>query len=106
MKNLIIALLATLIMLSGCIGSSLVRKLYDKDGRLIKSLEVNNLKGMVNTEMKSLRMTIRDGNDFFVVFNFTDSNVTDSPESATAIGDAVTNVMSGGASGLAKEALK
>ena len=106
MKNLIVAMLAVLIMLSGCIGSSLVRKLYDKDGRLIKSLEVNNLKGMVNTEMKSLKMTIQDGNDFYVVFNFTDSNVTDSPESAVAIGDAVTNVMTGGASEIGKEVFK
>lgn len=106
MKNLIVALLACLIMMSGCIGSSLVRKLYDKDGRLIKSLEVNNLKGMVNTEMKSLRMYIQDGNDFFVEFYFTDSNVTDSPESMDAIGDAVTNVMTGGASEIGKEVLK
>ena len=81
---------------AGCIGSSLEWTVR-ADGS--KTLKINNLKAMVNTQTKSLAMNVTtDGNDFSAKLLVIDSNVSDSPESATAIGDAVTNVMTGGAS--------
>ena len=104
MKRLLLSLTVCL-SLCGCIGSSMTWKVYE-GGKLVKELKVNNLKAAVNTSAKSLAMNVTDGNDFSARILIVDSNVVASPESATAIGDAITNVMTGGASGVVKGALK
>jgi hypothetical protein len=88
--------------LAGCIGNSLTR--FDPaTGK--KTLELRNLKSMVNTQTGSLALNIQDGN-FVAKLLVIDSNVADSPESATAIGSAITEVMTGGASKVAEKAVE
>ncbi len=92
---------------AGCIGNSLKREIYDKDtGKLVSRLEITNLKSMVSTQTKSLALSVKDGNDFSATLLVIDSNVVASPESAEAIGDAFSNVLTGGVSGALKGAVK
>jgi hypothetical protein len=96
MKTCILLCLC-LCLIAGCIGNSLEWTVY-KDGKPEKKLKINNLKGAVNTQTKTLAMSVKDGNDFSANILVMDSNVAASPESATAIGSAITEVMTGGAS--------
>jgi hypothetical protein len=92
--------------LAGCIGNSLKREIFNPStGKLISRLEITNLKSMVNTQTGSLALNIQDGN-FVARLLVIDSNVADSPESATAIGDAIGDVMTGNIGGQIKEVLK
>jgi hypothetical protein len=103
MKHL---LLLSLLLLGGCIGNSLSRKTWNRDGRLSSELKVNNLKGMVNTSTGSLVFEIKDRNDFTAYLVVIDSNVVHSPESATAIFDGLTNLSTGGASGVVSDVVE
>jgi hypothetical protein len=101
-KATLIMFLLAVVFMAGCIGNSLKREVFDRDtGKLISRLEITNLKSMVNTQTKSLAMNVSDVN-FTARLLIIDSNVAASPESATAIGDAITNVMTGGTSEILK----
>jgi hypothetical protein len=96
-KGMVILVLVAMVFVGGCIGNSLKREVFDRyTGKLISRLEITNLKSMVNTQTKSLAMNVVDAN-FSAKLLIIDSNVVASPESATAIGDAITTVMTGGA---------
>jgi hypothetical protein len=87
---LVLSLLLVLMTLVGCIGNSLRRTVsYDKNGDVLTSkLEINNLKGMVNTSTGSLAFDINDG-DFQARLLIVDSNVIADPNSAIALGQMV-----------------
>jgi outer membrane lipoprotein SlyB len=105
-KAMIVILVLVAIGIGGCIGNTLKREVFDREtGKLISRLEITNLKSMVNTQTKSLAMNVSDVN-FTARLLIIDSNVVASPESATAIGNAITNVMTGGASGVLNKAIK
>ena len=101
-----LALVLSVIFIGGCIGSTLKRELYNpQTGKLVSRIEISNMKSMVSTQTKSLALNITDVN-FTARLLIIDSNVMASPESAQAIGDAVTNVMTGGASGAIRNITK
>jgi hypothetical protein len=94
MKRLLII---CLFFISGCVGNILEHKTYDAEGNLLSKTEVKNLNGFVNTETGVLAFSIKDG-QFEVVVIMLERKLTDSPESAAAIFDGISNFMTGGAS--------
>jgi len=101
-------LLTLLLLTSGCVGNGMNRKVYREDKTLKSELKVGNLGGMVNLETQEFSLTIKDHNDgdFELILKLKGRKQEDSPESARALGDAGANIISGGASGTIKEALK
>ena len=97
MKKLVLVLIA-LLFVTGCVGNTLIRKIYDEKGNLQSVLEIKNLNGFVNTETGVFAFGIEDG-EFKVWVILLDRRLEDSPESATSIFDGLTNLLTVGTSG-------
>lgn len=102
---LTVALAILSVFMFGCVGNRMEHKTFDKEGNITGVTTVTNLNGFVNTETGFLHFVLKDG-EFVVAILMFDRKLTDSPESARAWGDFVGNLMSGGISSTAKEALK
>lgn len=102
MKKLILICLPIL-FLAGCVGNQMIAEKHSPEtGKLEKKITVQGLSGMVNQQVGALKLTITetDGNDIFTAsLTIIDHNIAESPESATAILNGITNVISGGAAG-------
>lgn len=103
MIKLIILILS--VFMGGCVGNALTHKTYNPDGSLQSVIEIKNLNGFVNTETGMLVFEVEDG-EFKVRVVLLDRTLTDSPESATAILDGLSNLSTGGASGLVKKVME
>jgi hypothetical protein len=91
----------TIFTLSGCVLNSYEHIDYDFNGKLISRTKLDINYAMINATAGVFMANV-DGAFFLVI----DANVMDSPESAEAIGKAIANGMSGGASGVIGEIAK